>query len=205
MKKFLWMVFALAHSVASPAASPVQSVFEQRSANLVLQQFDLSCGAAALATLLRYQHGLTIDERQVALGLVSRDVYLANPEIIRIRQGFSLLDMKRFTDSLGFVGVALGGMSYEDLLSQAPAIVPVTTHGSNHFVVFRGERDGKVLIADPAFGNRTMSAARFRHIWTRYADYGYVAFAVRRPDKLIPPNRLGVKAYGRTGTTHHDR
>lgn len=198
------MVFAVALAMPPASADPVQSVLEQRTASLVLQQFDLSCGAAALATLLRYQHGLAIDERQVALGLVNRDVYLENPGIIRIRQGFSLLDMKRFTDSLGFVGVALGGMRYEDLLAQAPAIVPITTHGSNHFVVFRGELDGEVLIGDPAFGNRILPAGRFRQAWTRYADYGHVAFAVKRPDTLIPPSRLGVDASASRGASHDD-
>src|SRR5690606_17719024 len=101
MKGIVWMLVAMAHWVTPAIANPVRSVFEQRTANLVMQQFDLSCGAASLATLLHYQHGLPIDEKRVALGMINRDVYLQNPEIIRIRQGFSLLDMKRYTDSLG--------------------------------------------------------------------------------------------------------
>jgi hypothetical protein len=172
----------------------VRSVLESRQRNIVLQQFDLSCGAAALATLLRFQHGESLSERDVALGLISRDIYIADPSVLRARQGFSLLDMHRYTESLGYDGQALGGVAYDDLIALAPAIVPVRLHGYNHFVVFRGVLEETVLLADPAFGNRTMSQHRFMQAWIEYADIGHVAFAVRRRDGLIPPNRLMPRA-----------
>ena len=177
---------------ASPAlpATPVRSLFEQRTQHVFLQQFDLSCGAAALATVLKYQHGLDTDERHVALGLIDRDIYLDNPDVLRIRQGFSLLDMNRYVQQLGYRGEALGGLAYADLEFRAPAIVPIRTFGYNHFVVFRGERDGNVLLADPAYGNRTMPVDRFIDAWVDYAEFGRVAFSVHRTDNLIPPNRL---------------
>lgn len=170
--------------------SPVRSMLEQRYSMVVLQEYDLSCGAAALATLLRYQHGEAITEKDVAIGLVSRADYLENPEILRIRQGFSLLDMHRYVERRGYIGEALGGIDYDDLLKMAPAIVPVRIHGYNHFVVFRGTSGSTVLLADPAFGNRTLTKQRFMAAWTEYAELGRVAFAVKRRDGLIPPNRL---------------
>jgi len=173
---------------------PVRTLHEIRRQHLVLQQFDLSCGAAALATILRYQHGEPVTERDVAIGLISREAYLDNPEVIRIRQGFSLLDMDRYVESRGYDGDALGGMTYENLLDVAPAIVPVRIHGYNHFVVFRGALGENVLLGDPAFGNRTMSRRRFIESWTEYSDFGQVAFVVRRRDGLIPPNRLAATA-----------
>lgn len=175
---------------ASP--TPVRSMLEIRQEHIVLQQFDLSCGAAALATVLRYQHGESVTERDVAIGMISREEYLENPEIVRIRQGFSLLDMNRYVEGLGYQGQALGSVTYEDLLNLAPAIVPLRLHGYNHFVVFRGAVGGNVLLADPAYGNRTMSRERFVAAWVEYAETGRVAFAVKRPDGLIPPSRLGV-------------
>ena len=54
-------------------------MWELRQRNIVLQKFDLSCGAAALATILRFQQGENLTERDVALGLVSRDVYIRIP------------------------------------------------------------------------------------------------------------------------------
>jgi predicted double-glycine peptidase len=39
-------------------------------------------------------------------------------------------------------------------------------YGNPHFVVVRGlDRDGRVNIADPGFGNRTMSVDRFETVW----------------------------------------
>jgi predicted double-glycine peptidase len=177
-----------ATAIASPAQ--VRSLLERRQHNVVLQQYDLSCGAAALATILRYQHGERLTERDVAIGLVSRDVYLENPAVLRQRSGFSFLDMNRYTDQLGLDGQAFGSVGYEDLLALAPAIVPLRLHGYNHFVVFRGAVDGNVVLADPAYGNRTMTEERFVRSWIEYADLGHVAFVVRRRDGLIPPNRL---------------
>ena len=120
---------------------PCARCSKRRQQNIILQQFDLSCGAAALATILQFQHGEALTERDVAIGLVSRDVYIANPEIIRLRQGFSMLDMDRYVERLGYAGEAFGSVTYKDLLSLAPAIVPVRMHGYNHFVVFGGRSD----------------------------------------------------------------
>jgi predicted double-glycine peptidase len=181
-------------AVATAAANPahVLSMREIRQQSIVLQRFDLSCGAAALATILRYQHGEDVTEREVAIGLISRQEYLENPDLLRIRQGFSLLDMNRYVESIDYAGEALGGVTYEDLQNLAPAIVPVRFHGYNHFVVFRGALGGNVLLGDPAYGNRTMSRARFIASWIDYAETGRVAFTVSRRDGLIPPNRLRV-------------
>lgn len=173
---------------------PIQSILERRHETVILQQFDISCGAAALATLLRYQHGEHVSERDVAIGLISRDVYIADPGLLRRRQGFSLLDMNRYVRQLGYDPVALGKVGYEDLAELAPAIVPIQVLGYSHFVVFRGALGDNVLLADPAYGNRTMPRERFISAWIEYAELGKVAFAVRRRDGLIPPNRLAVSS-----------
>jgi len=181
-------------SALADSAIPVRSMLESRQRNIVLQHFDLSCGAAALTTILRYQHGESLTERDVAIGLISRDIYISDPDILRTRRGFSLLDMYRYTTSLGYDGEALGRVAYDDLVGLAPAIVPVRLNGYNHFVVFRGALGKTVLLGDPAFGNRTMSRHRFTEAWIEYADIGHVAFTVRRRDGLIPPNLLTVRA-----------
>ncbi len=174
------------------ALSPVRSLKEQRQERIILQAYDLSCGAAALATLLKYQHGEAIDERQVAIGLISREIYIANPAVLRQRQGFSLLDMKRFVDQRGYLGEALGALTLEELVARAPAVVPIRLQGYSHFVVFRGTLGGNVLLGDPAYGNRTLTLERFLHAWIDYAGFGHVGFTVSRRDGLIPPNQLAA-------------
>ena len=46
-----------------------------------------------------------------------------------------------------------------------------------------------VLIADPAFGDRTMPQVAFLRAWT-----SGIGFVIRRPDELDPPNRMGAPA-----------
>jgi hypothetical protein len=46
-----------------------------------------------------------------------------------------------------------------------PVIVPVRIYGLDHFVVVRGAIGGRVVVADPAFGNLTFSANRFEQFW----------------------------------------
>lgn len=171
-------------------SKPVRSLLETRRQNVVVQEWDLSCGAAALATILNFQHGDPVSEREIALGMMAREEYLENPSLVRLRQGFSLLDMKRFVETRGYNGVGLGKLSFEDLLENAPLIVPINLHGYQHFVVFRGTLGNRVLLADPAYGNRTMLRSRFEQAWINFPKIGHVGFIVKRRDNLIPPNQL---------------
>lgn len=180
-------------ALAAEPRPPVRSLLEVRQSGVVIQKFDISCGAAALATILRYQHGDMVEEREVAIGLMGRAEYLERPEIVRIRQGFSLLDLKRFVDARGYEGVGYGRMDLDDLIAKAPAIVPVSVNDYNHFVVFRGRLGNRVLIADPAFGNVTMTVEAFERAWIDYGDIGKVAFVVQRRDGPAPPGRLAAR------------
>jgi predicted double-glycine peptidase len=98
--------------------------------------------------------------------------------------------MKRYADGRGYESFGLGQMEYEDLPPRAPLIVPIRVHGYNHFVVYRGEFGNNVMLADPAYGNRTMSRDRFTRSWIDFPELGRVGFVVARRDGLIPPNRL---------------
>lgn len=176
------------------AAEPVRSLQEIRQQHLVLQQWELSCAAAALATVLRYQYGVPVTERVVALGLIDREAYLNNPDLVRLRQGFSLLDLKRYVERLGYQGIGLGQLSLADLIERAPVIVPVNLQGFPHFVVFRGATAHSVLLADPAFGNTTLSIDKFRDGWIEYREIGRVGFVVTDAGQPAPPGRLAARS-----------
>lgn len=167
-------------SVPAFARGPVVSLLEMRQAGVVIQHWDISCGAAALATLLHEDFGDNVTERQVALGLINRPEYLAHPKIVRAREGFSLLDLKRYVTRRGYEGDGLGDMTLADLRENAPAIVPIDNHGYNHFVVFRGVVGDRVVLADPGWGNRSMSVDRFMSSWLHGGPFGRVAFVVKR-------------------------
>ena len=170
------MITIPALAAAQPGA--VRSLLEMRRDRVVVQEWDLSCGAAALATILNFQHNDPVDEREIAIGLMGREEYVANPALVQIRQGFSLLDLKRYVDARGYEGIGFGKLTVDDLIERAPVMVPIKTNGFNHFVVFRGIVGNRVLLADPAWGNRTMIVDKFKREWLDYPEFGHVAFVV---------------------------
>lgn len=166
---------------ATVHAGPVVSLLEMREHRVVVQKWDISCAAAALATVLRYQHGQPLGEKEVAQHMLRG----TDPLRVKFRGGFSLLDLKRYVESHGLRGVGYVGMSLEDLIAEAPVIVPLRLRAYNHFVVFRGVQGDRVLLADPAFGNRTLTVARFREEWLKN-----MGFVVKDPHGAPSPNRM---------------
>lgn len=138
----------------------VVSLKQARFATTIAQRYDFSCGSAATATLLTYQYGMPVSEADVFLQMY------ANGDQARIRkQGFSLLDMRRYLQSHGFM--ADGFELPLDKLAEegVPAIVLLNDRGYRHFVVVKGLRNGRVLLGDPARGTRAMPRSRFEALW----------------------------------------
>jgi len=168
-----WILFVLLAAAGAAAAeqrAPVRSLLEIRQANVVVQQWDMSCGAAALATLFTYHHGEPVSEKAIAQAMLRK----TDPLRVKVRGGFSLLDMKRFAESRGFHAEGYMDATLADLVQLGPAIVPVNTNGYPHFVVFKGLRSDRVSIADPAFGNRSLPVEDFEKAWQK------IAFVVER-------------------------
>lgn len=138
----------------------VTSLREARFLATVHQQYDFSCGSAAVATLLTHHYGIAVSEQQAF-----QEMFLAGDQARIQREGFSMLDMKRFLVARGFG--ADGFRQPLDSLLQAgfPAIVLVAEGGYHHFVVVKGLRDGRVLLGDPAGGTRALSRAAFEAVW----------------------------------------
>jgi hypothetical protein len=132
-----------------------------RQEKMVAQKWDVSCGAAALATILTYQFHDPVSERAVAQAMLNR----TDPLRVKYRGGFSLLDLKRFAQSRGFEADGYEQMTLDHLKSSAPLIVPISSNGNAHFVVFRGAVGDRVVLADPAYGNRVMRAPEFLNSW----------------------------------------
>lgn len=182
----LFLVSAKA-SLAGDTRRPVKSLLETRQEHVVMQKWDLSCGAATLATLLQYQYGDPVTEREVARGMMQREEYRKNPEMIKERLGFSLLDLKRYADRRGYVGIGYGKMTFNDLIEGAPVLIPILANGYSHFVVFRGVMGNRVLLADPGWGNRTMTKEKFEIMWLDFANIGKIGFVVMNKNGEKPP------------------
>ncbi len=139
----------------------VQPALLDQFQGIVRQAYDYSCGSAALTTLLNGYVGTQLDEQQVMSGLMK----FGETDKIVERRSFSLLDMKRFVSALGLESGGYRG-EFKDLVNQdQPAIVPISYAGFKHFVVYKGYKNGRVYVADPALGNISFDERRFQDIW----------------------------------------
>jgi predicted double-glycine peptidase len=127
---------------------------------VVRQQYDFSCGSAALATLLLFHYGVKVNEQDVFQAM-----WKAGAQAKIRKVGFSLLDMKRTLHDHG-----LQADGYRLTLDQVerakiPAIALITVGRYKHFVVIKGVRDGRVLTGDPALGLKIYPRKDFEGIW----------------------------------------
>lgn len=146
--------------VGGPFSVPVVSLKEGRFRATVPQQYDFSCGSAALSTLLTHHYGHAVTEQAVF-----EEMFRQGDQRKIQQEGFSLLDMKRYLEAHGFE--ADGFEVPLDKLTSAriPAITLINENGYNHFVVIKGVREQRVLIGDPAGGTRAMSREAFEAMW----------------------------------------
>lgn len=139
----------------------IKPAIEDQFRGIVRQAYDYSCGSAALTTLLNGYVGTELSEQQIMNGLLK---YGETDKIVE-RRSFSLLDMKRFVSAIGLDSGGYKG-EFSDLVTQGqPAIVPISYAGFKHFVVYKGYKDGRVYVADPALGNISFDQIRFQEIW----------------------------------------
>lgn len=180
---------ALASSVAVGALgtgnrvnAPVKSIKALRDTHVVRQRYDYSCGAAALATLLRYGFGNPATEEGVLKQLFG---LLTDEEKVTSRkEGFSLRDLQRVSHARRFKAEGFR-IAPEDLDKiSGPVLVYIEPRGYKHFAVLRGVKGGRVYLADPARGNIRMPLYAFVETW-RQADGRGIIFVVE-PDAAVP-------------------
>lgn len=164
------------------ADRPARTVKDLRDQHLVRQRFDFSCGAAALATILRYGFNEPVTEADVLRQLFG---LLASDELPAVRRtGFSLLHLQRVAQARGHR--AQGFRLSPDQLPQlgGPVIVFIEPRGYAHFAVLRGVSGDRVHLADPSRGNIRMPAYTFLDSWLQ--DDGRGIIFVVEPTTGLP-------------------
>ena len=146
-------------SYSVPVHTLQQMRYEWAFRRTVHQRYDFSCGSAALATLLTYQYGRPTTETAVFRSMYA----VGNQAQIRV-EGFSLLDMKRYLQSLGYVADGVRVPLSTLIRIGIPAIALITDHGYRHFVVVKGANAYRVVLGDPALGRRVMSRKAFARV-----------------------------------------
>ncbi len=170
------------------AFKSVESLRERRFSNLVEQKTDFSCGAAAMATLLNEAYGWSLSEGDVILGMLSE----ADAEKVR-NQGFSMLDMKRYAQSLGLRarGYRIQAEQLENI--SIPVIVLIEIRGYKHFVVMQRSANGWVYVGDPVLGHKKLPLDEFSKGWNGIV-FAMIGPGYDRNNALLsPPEPLTAK------------
>ena len=174
----------------------VESMQERRFRNLVRQHTDYSCGAAALATILKYAYHLDADEATVIEGMMG----VSDQQLVRDR-GFSLLDIKRYVESMGMRGRGYRVDEARLRNLRVPGLVLMDVRGFRHFVVMKQVRGDIVEVADPILGNRSLPLTEFLEAWPSRAVFIVIGSDFDRNSVLLQPSeRPSARAlYARQG------
>lgn len=138
----------------------VSTFRERKFERVVRQEYDFSCGSAALATLLTFHYGKNTTESDAFTKM------WAIGDQRRIKQlGFSLLEMKAYLEGAGLK--ADGFKLTLDRLEEigVPGIALIDVKGYKHFVVVKGVDARRVLVGDPSGGVVSRPRDEFEDHW----------------------------------------
>jgi len=193
----IWLAVALSLSNKARAADvpiivgntiigqkSVESYWDIKTKGIVMQKLDYSCGSAALATIFTYYLGEKTTENNIINYLLNH----GNLKAIIKRKGFSLLDLKEYTQYKGFTAQGYR-MNMESLFDmKVPVLLPIVINGYRHFVIYAGHKDGRVFLLDPTFGSVTMLTDEFKRAWYAYENVGLIITknGYQRSKNIIP-------------------
>ena len=171
----------LAAEVALFRDSPIRSWTDVRDHDIVKQQFDQSCGAASLATILDIFYGEDTDEADLM-------------DIMGLKGAYSFADLAYAAGEFGYKATPI--FAQFDMLEKlrVPVILFIDNFGQGHFTVFRGTDGQTVWLGDPAWGNVYLSKHDFDKRWKQIDTGEGTGFAlvVLKPDQDVDEAFFGL-------------
>lgn len=119
---------------------------------VVKQRFDMSCGAAALATILGLYYQEKTDEADII-------------DIIGLRDEYSFAELAYAAGEKGYKAVPVSADFNTLTHLKIPVILFIMNFGAGHFTVFKGTDGENVWLGDPAWGNIHLTKADFLKRW----------------------------------------
>ena len=142
---------------------PVKTLQAIKKENVVMQHYDYSCGAAALATLMTYYFNDEVSERAILDSVVGLDK--KDPKQLK-EKGLSLFEIKQLAEKRGYRAAGFR-LSIDDLTKlTGPVLIYFEPRGYEHFAVLKGIRGNRVYLADPSRGNVRLSLKSFSEQWS---------------------------------------
>ena len=123
------------------------------------QQFDWSCGPAALRTVLYYQFGIDLTDRELSLVCGSNE---SGTDELNFETGLKILGFKYKQNNKG----TLSKLKNYLIQSKLPIVHLVMQDGVGHYMIFCGYDVDNVYLSDPIQGKIVKyGTAYFMGIW----------------------------------------
>ncbi len=153
---------------------PVKSWSEIRNENVMRQQYDFSCGASSLGTVLNHFYNLKVGEQEIVATILKNKGFGEEEKTYTLKDfALSFADLADYVKSKGFRGVGVA-MDIEGLKQlRVPVIIHIKIRSFEHFTVFKGISGGFVHLADPSFGNMKVKLERFKEMFYQRDDLKY--------------------------------
>lgn len=135
--------------------------YERKYHEVIKQEFDYSCGASSLATILTFFYKKPTSEKTII-----EDMNLSDSMA-------SFNDLASVSKKYGFVAKGIT-TSYDTLLKiKIPVIVYLNHNRNDHFTVVRAIDTHRVYLSDSNWGNRILSKKQFEKMWNTIDDTNY--------------------------------
>ena len=123
---------------------------------IVLQDGYKECGAASLLSIIHYYKGSIS---------MARLVELTNTN----KEGTNFYQLKQAAEKLGFNANGYKTNKYNTVQEiETPFIIQIIDKNYEHFCVVYTMKKNKVVVMDPAIGQREILIEEFKNIWTGY-------------------------------------
>ncbi|KIM05135.1 MAG: hypothetical protein KN64_05015 [Sulfurovum sp. AS07-7] len=168
---------------------PVKSWIEFKNDNLTRQDYDYSCGASSLATIMKYYYDQNVTEKVILDEILSsKGLNKDNMKDLEEKDmSLSFLDLSKYVETKKFkaIGLAIDFDGLENL--KIPVILYVKIRKNEHFTVFKGIDEDYVYLADPSFGNTKVKISKFKEMFLQRDDdkYGGKILAILPTQKII--------------------
>lgn len=149
----------------------IASWIEIKNKNLVRQNFDYSCGSAALSTIMSHYYDTNTTEEAILNDILkAKGIDKDKQELQGQDVGLSFYDLSKYVSMRGLraVGVAI---DFEELKKlKIPVIVFIKLRKREHFSTLKKIDNSHVYLADPSFGNISVSHSKFKEMFYQRND-----------------------------------
>jgi len=162
---------------------------DRRFRNMLRQELDMSCGAASIASLVRFYGGTPLTEADMLL-LLAANVPQQDQAAVLV-DGFSLLHIKHALQTMGLDLKAATTFNNQLVRFGSPALLQLKTQQGFHFVIWHGKHRGLHWLGDPSRGDMWLTDEELELEWT-----GIAAWVFKGGQKLPQANaRLLAQAW----------